>query len=450
MFRAWAGATCVLIIASSQKPLTRTSWAAARRGAGAAPRAVSRAEMLRSSKLLPPAPRSLLRSSGAGAAPLEAEPHVALRPMTEQEQLADALLSASFERSTGRAAVDPRAVLHRWRFGSTTASATNQCAVSAHRLVIRGLSGVNSFLDGLVTYVLSREWHDMFSIYIFRLQPVPHCSAELGVRAGFFGLVQIRPLVNTHVLQGTAAPTCHPEAPADEQVRCVGILIAIAAVVHALAQRSLSAEVAHAVTSIAGTTVGWAAGDAALRLLRESAPSAVLDAMSDGTGGEGFALAFALATTLACLVALLLIRPFVVHALVALLHRVGEHACGAGSRMVEGVMDVFEESLLAITKLAGRAVTMVVLMVWTYVSQLILVRELSRTRACAHAHMRTRTHAHTIHTQHTRIRTHTYTPHTYTTHTHHAHTHTTHTHTTHTHTPRTHTSWPVSSCRREL
>ena len=43
-------------------------------------------------------------------------------------------------------------------------------------------------------YVLSREWHDLFSIYIFRLQPVPHCSANEGVRFGFFGLVSLTSL----------------------------------------------------------------------------------------------------------------------------------------------------------------------------------------------------------------------------------------------------------------
>ena len=52
------------------------------------------------------------------------------------------------------------------------------------KAIFKQLTGVTSFLDGLVTYVLSREWHDLFSIYIFRLQPLPHCEEEVGVRFG--------------------------------------------------------------------------------------------------------------------------------------------------------------------------------------------------------------------------------------------------------------------------
>ena len=71
----------------------------------------------------------------------------------------------------------------------------NKQAFKAHKkqfekMVKKQIAGVTSFLDGLVVYVLSREWHDLFSIYIFRLLPLPHCSDEVGVRFGFFGFVR--------------------------------------------------------------------------------------------------------------------------------------------------------------------------------------------------------------------------------------------------------------------
>ena len=43
-------------------------------------------------------------------------------------------------------------------------------------LMRKQLTGVTAFLDLLVTYVLSREWHDLFSVYVFHVQPVPHCG----------------------------------------------------------------------------------------------------------------------------------------------------------------------------------------------------------------------------------------------------------------------------------
>ena len=274
----------------------------------------------------------------------------------------------------------------------------------------RGTDGVTSFLDGLVTYVLSREWHDMFTYYIFRLQPVPHCSAEVGVRFGFFGIVR---LANTDVTEGMAAPTCYQEASSSEQFSYVVVLIAVAAVAHGLAQRLLTPSVAKAVTSIAGMTVGWAAGDAAVRLLVELMPlpptaSAVVDAprpdapsaaaaaaatvvgatsearrhlaadalWTSGAGGEGFALRYALSVTAVCMVCLLLLGRFVVHALAVLLHRAAEKCCGS-SQWADALVDAGEEAMLAVTHLTARAVTMVVLMVWTYVSQLILLSGLT-------------------------------------------------------------------------
>ena len=48
------------------------------------------------------------------------------------------------------------------------------------------LSFVKTFLDMTTTYVLSRSWQDLISMYIFRLHPLPHCSTS--ITYSFLGL----------------------------------------------------------------------------------------------------------------------------------------------------------------------------------------------------------------------------------------------------------------------
>ena len=35
---------------------------------------------------------------------------------------------------------------------------------------------VKQFVDGSLTYVLSRQWKDLLAIYVFRLHPLPYCK----------------------------------------------------------------------------------------------------------------------------------------------------------------------------------------------------------------------------------------------------------------------------------
>ena len=235
-------------------------------------------------------------------------------------------------------------------------------------MVLKQISDVAAFLEGLVIYVLSREWHDMLTIYVFRLQPVPHCSEAVGVRFGFFGLLRLTHRESHTALQ--AAPTCTPEADAATQARCVLILVGLAAAVHFAAQRTLPAGIAPVVTSIAGTTLGWAAGDAAVKLLVETMPTP-----PEGSSGvEGpYDVIFACCTTLLAVLIMLLLEPFTVHALAAIAQRALE-PCAISAvrrrewpslwRWVDAVLDFSEDLLLAVAMLGRRAVTMVVLMVW--------------------------------------------------------------------------------------
>ena len=36
---------------------------------------------------------------------------------------------------------------------------------------------VTQFMDGLAVYALSREWNDLFAIYVCGVQPIPFCEA---------------------------------------------------------------------------------------------------------------------------------------------------------------------------------------------------------------------------------------------------------------------------------
>jgi hypothetical protein len=46
----------------------------------------------------------------------------------------------------------------------------------ARRLL--GSPAVSEFIDGVMLYVLSKEWYDAFATHIFKLHPLPYCSED--------------------------------------------------------------------------------------------------------------------------------------------------------------------------------------------------------------------------------------------------------------------------------
>ena len=46
----------------------------------------------------------------------------------------------------------------------------------ARRLL--GAPAVSEFLDGVLLFVLSKEWYDTFATHILKLQPLPYCSED--------------------------------------------------------------------------------------------------------------------------------------------------------------------------------------------------------------------------------------------------------------------------------
>ena len=127
--------------------------------------------------------------------------------------------------------------------------------------VHKQLPVVKGFLDGTVTYVLSREWHDLLSVYIFQLHPLPHCSETVGYEI-LGWVVKSREDLD-------ASPECTSDATAWEQARYAIILIAVFSVLEAVVKRTKLAEryphVIEQYTAIAGMCVGWAVGDAVVK-----------------------------------------------------------------------------------------------------------------------------------------------------------------------------------------
>lgn len=127
-------------------------------------------------------------------------------------------------------------------------------------LLERRLPLIKGFADMTVTYVLSREWQDLFSIYLFRLHPLPHCSDEVGY--SFLGFV----------VGGTpSGSSCSPEAPASSQAQFALVLLLAASVAQGIAVTLMTRShyIAEQVASISGMCVGWGAGDALIRFWLE-------------------------------------------------------------------------------------------------------------------------------------------------------------------------------------
>lgn len=170
-------------------------------------------------------------------------------------------------------------------------SCCESCWLAWRRRVRSQLPVIRGFLDMTATYIISREWHDFLSTYIFKLHPVPHChpttvpdaslDSDAGSLTGGFSsafallLSSVRELSgqpSVGEVQSSRGLLCTPEAPAWQLgLYAVGVLLTAAlceaSAVHAL--RRCSPYLAERITSIVGMLIGWAAGDAAIRLLQE-------------------------------------------------------------------------------------------------------------------------------------------------------------------------------------
>ena len=211
---------------------------------------------------------------------------------------------------------------------------------------------VKMFLDDAVTYMLSRLWHDLFSAYIFRLHPVPHCSET--VDFGVVGWV---------VKESEVQPACSAEAATWVQAQYALGVLAVTSTLHAAAARSHMATrspyIFEQCTAIAGMFVGWAAGDAVVRAFKDYvfAAEAVAPAMAPAPSQATEAVLLACGYTAVACVAIVLLQ-LTAHPLVACSNDVW--------------VDAAEQASYSLWALATRGLTSSVAILWAYVCATIL------------------------------------------------------------------------------
>ena len=213
-------------------------------------------------------------------------------------------------------------------------------ATLARRLL--GSPAVSEFVDGVMLYVLSKEWYDAFATHMLKLHPLPYCSED------------------------DSELPCTLEASAASQLYFAVAMLLGASVLVRLAGwfdcaegsgRSLSI-----VPPMAGMCVGWAFGFAAVKWLAELDGSVGLFQAHPGLAN----LALSAAATLGAAVLIVVCRPSTLglacgvtpHGLPTTAHR--------AARVVLGELEV-------VWRLSARALSVVVMMLWTKGLSLMLI-----------------------------------------------------------------------------
>jgi len=213
----------------------------------------------------------------------------------------------------------------------------------ARRLL--GAPAVSEFLDGVLLFVLSKEWYDTFATHILKLQPLPYCSED------------------------DSELPCTLEASAASQLSFAVAMLIAAWVVVRLAgwldettcagggSRSLLI-----VPPMAAMCVGWAFGFAAVKWLEEIDGSIGLFEANPGLAN----LALSAAATLGAATLIVGCRPSTLglacgvtpHGLPTTAHR--------AARAVLGELEL-------VWRLSARALSVVVMMLWTKGLSLMLI-----------------------------------------------------------------------------
>ena len=114
------------------------------------------------------------------------------------------------------------------------------------RRIQASMPSLARFVDGTVLYILSREWHDIFSIQLLRLHPLPFCDEDA-----------------SHL-------PCTQEAPSIVQAKFALSVLVVASVLQPVATHfeRVHPELAN-IQPMLSMVIGWAAGFAAVAKLRE-------------------------------------------------------------------------------------------------------------------------------------------------------------------------------------
>ena len=213
----------------------------------------------------------------------------------------------------------------------------------ARRLL--GAPAVSEFFDGVLLFVLSKEWYDTFATHILKLIPLPYCSED------------------------DSELPCTLEASASSQLSfAVAMLIAAWVVVRLAGWFDESACAGGGSRSLliippmAAMCVGWAFGFAAVKWLEEIDGSVGLFEASPGLAN----LALSAAATLGAATLIVGCRPSTLglacgvtpHGLPTTAHR--------AARAVLGELEL-------VWRLSARALSVVVMMLWTKGLSLMLI-----------------------------------------------------------------------------
>ena len=107
-------------------------------------------------------------------------------------------------------------------------------------------TSVGAFIDGTISYTLSKTWYDLITAYIFGLSPVPYCRPETEPRG------------------------CHTANASIKFAYAFLLLLPTAAAKHASTLKSLQwFPGIDSVPSMVGMLAGWGLGDAFVQLFEE-------------------------------------------------------------------------------------------------------------------------------------------------------------------------------------
>lgn len=217
--------------------------------------------------------------------------------------------------------------------------------------VVLASPGVSNFLDGVILYVLSREWHDAFATNFLHLHPLPYCSED-----------------------GSELP-CTMEATSSEQLHFAAAMLLGASVLQRVAEggdecgRGCEAHLFKSegkwrslVPPMVGMCVGWALGYASVQWLAELDSSEATFQAHPGLAN----LALSAIATVATAVLILVCQPSTLGL-----------ACGVLPRGDDGVpwprcAHLLRE-LESVWRLSARALSVVVMMLWNRALGAILV-----------------------------------------------------------------------------
>lgn len=225
------------------------------------------------------------------------------------------------------------------------------------RSMERAIPSVDAFVTGILIYVLSQLWYDLFSTYLLQLHPVPYCGSE-------------------------ATRPCCAEAEwrahatfALQLLLSLGVVDRILAFLRFRSRRLESTFRARIYAPLAGMCVGWAFGSASVQYIRS------LDDICAGC--VWIKLLFAVLVTLLSSFAILVLQSLFdvlllsLAVAVATLRSCEGHCISASLLAVARLLRQLEALLSSLMRLLTKALTTLVMILWNFALSKAVVVNLS-------------------------------------------------------------------------